>query len=165
MFFLDFFEALCNFYIPLGCQLPNLPTKDNTPPDRNILKPKTLRFPLKVRGDAATELLLLIKEMCLTYIVIKCFGSNHSKCHTKGKYSSYNVIATNFLHFENKIHQNVVYTQYRPWNNNRLSDIDQRWCSFIGRNLFTIEHNNRGWIIGKGNEKFEISCFPNISKN
>ena len=89
--------------------------------------------------------------MCLTYIVIKCFGSNHNKCHTKGKYSSYNVIATNFLHFDNKIHQNVVYTQYRPWNNNRLSDIDQRWCSFISRNLFTIEHNNRGWIIGKGN--------------
>ena len=110
MFFLDFSETLCNLYIPLGCQFANLPTKDNTPPDRNILKHNTLRFPLKVRGNAATEILLLIKEMCL----IKCFGSNHNKCHTKGKYSSYNVIATNFLHFDNKIHQNVVYTQYRP---------------------------------------------------
>ena len=51
-------------------------------------------------------------------------------------------------------------TYNRPWNNCQSSDINQRWCSFVKQNFFTIEHNDRQWITGKRKEKC-ISCFSN----
>ena len=51
-------------------------------------------------------------------------------------------------------------TYNRPWNNCQSSDINQRWCSFVKQNFFTIEHNDQQWITGKIKEKW-ISCFSN----
>ena len=100
-FFLDFSEPLYNFQSPVGCQLPNIPTIVNTPPHRNILRPNTQRFLLKICGNCCQ---FPNKRKHLLLTVIKRFGSNHNKCHANDKYSSYRVIATCFLHFDNKIH-------------------------------------------------------------
>ena len=86
------------------------------------------------------------------------------QCHTTGKYSTSNVIATHFSQFDNKNDRDLDYIQHRLWNDHRSSHIDLRWCSFISRNFFTIGLNNRRWIIGRGKEKFETSCFSNIRK-
>ena len=60
--FYDFSEALYNLRWPLGCQLPNFPTKDSPLSDHNTIKPNPQDSPVKVGGNHYYKNLFLNKK-------------------------------------------------------------------------------------------------------